>query len=73
MSVPIISAVEYRSEGGVSVDFHDVEVSGEVGIIVDDIIDSGQSVASTADALVYSYGMKCVFAYCVHSVGNGWC
>ncbi|MFP3039684.1 MAG: ribose-phosphate diphosphokinase, partial [Candidatus Hodgkinia cicadicola] len=67
LGVPMISAVKYRSEDGVSVDFHNVEVSGKIGIIVDDIVDSGRSIASASAALTQSYGMKCVLAYCVHA------
>ncbi len=68
LGVPIVTAVKRRNNNDVSITFQNAEVSGKIGIIIDDIVDTGQSIAKAADTLVHHHTMSHVLVCCTHAV-----
>lgn len=72
LDVKMISGSKHRENDRVNVTFqHNPRLTGKTGIIIDDIIDTGKSVASATCSLLTTLSLKRVLVYCVHGVLSG--
>ncbi|AUG33877.1 Ribose-phosphate pyrophosphokinase [Candidatus Hodgkinia cicadicola] len=72
LDVEMISGYKHRENGLVTVAFqYNPRLTGKTGVIIDDIIDTGKSVASAARTLLTAHLLQRVLVYCVHGVLSG--
>lgn len=72
LDVEMISGYKHREHGRVNVTFqYNPRLTGKTGVVIDDIIDTGKSVASAMYALLATLSLARVLVYCVHGVLSG--
>ncbi|MGP1916710.1 MAG: hypothetical protein ACTS6G_04905, partial [Candidatus Hodgkinia cicadicola] len=69
LDVPIARGVKRRTEKGVRVAFcAEANMINKTGIIIDDIIDSGESANQAIAELMSIHSLSSVVVYCAHAV-----
>ncbi|XXN13756.1 MAG: ribose-phosphate diphosphokinase [Candidatus Hodgkinia cicadicola] len=69
LGVEMITGYKHRRGNSVGVTFQrDLRFAGQTGIIIDDIIDTGKSVAAAIKSLISTLLLKSVLVYCIHGV-----
>ncbi|MFP3019041.1 MAG: phosphoribosyltransferase family protein, partial [Candidatus Hodgkinia cicadicola] len=69
LDVPLARGVKRRTENGVRVAFcAEANMLNKTGIIIDDIVDSGESANQAISELMSVHSLSNVVVYCVHAV-----
>lgn len=69
LDVPLVRGVKRRTEGGIRVAVcAEANMINKTGIIIDDIVDTGESIKQAIAQLISVHNLTQVVVYCVHAV-----